>query len=161
MCSFSGRLALAWPAMRCINWAASRRESRRPLLVGNSRPAAFPRCFSQSSSTARASRCTGTQSEPVGEVAHRRIDANHGGLGEALPPEVFEKSLGRRDKSLVLPTMIVELVIESEEALQVAALGAEGGLGVGGDFGHEVDLGVRQACLGRFNDGGNVMGWIF
>jgi hypothetical protein len=57
--------------------------------------------------------------------------------------------------------MILALVIESGEALQVAALGVEGGLGVAGDFGHEVDLGVRQACLGRFNDGGNVMGWIF
>jgi hypothetical protein len=66
--------------------------------------------------------------ELAGEVAHRGVDADEGGLGEVLPPQVFEKGLGHRDESFVRPVIAVELVVEGEEALQVAALRVQGGL---------------------------------
>ena len=61
--------------------------------------------------------------QPAGKVPHRSIDAHHGGLCQPLLLQRFHKGLGHGDKPLVWPIMLVELLVEGEEALQVALLG--------------------------------------
>jgi hypothetical protein len=55
--------------------------------------------------------------------------------------------------------MPVELVIEGEEAVEVAALSIQGGLGLAGHFGDEVEGGeAGETSFGGFDRGWNVMG---
>src|SRR2546421_10925916 len=96
--------------------------------------------------------------EPAGEVAHGGVDADQRGLGETLPPEVFEKGLRHRDEPFLRPVVAAEMVVEGEEAREVAVLGVEGSLGLAGDFGLEVEF--RQVGERRFrglDKGWNVM----
>jgi hypothetical protein len=72
--------------------------------------------------------------EPAGEVAHRGVDADQRGLGEASSPEVFHEGLGDRDEPLLRPVVTIQLLIAGEETVEVAALGIEGGLGLASDF---------------------------
>lgn len=55
--------------------------------------------------------------EPADEVAHRGVDTNQRGLGEALPPEVLQKRLRDQYEPLVRPVVAVEVVIEGQEAV--------------------------------------------
>jgi hypothetical protein len=58
-----------------------------------------------------------------------------------------------------LPVVAAELVVEGEEAVEVAALGVEGGLGLARQFGHEVEgRQVSRAGFGGFDRGRNAMG---
>jgi hypothetical protein len=87
-------------------------------------------------------------------VAYGGIDADQRGLGEALPPEVFQEGLGHRDEPFVRPVVPVDLVVEGEEAVPIATLGVEGSLGLAGHFGDEVELGqVGQRVLDGLDGG--------
>jgi hypothetical protein len=97
--------------------------------------------------------------EPAGNMPHGGIDTDEGGLGEALPPEVFQEGLGHRDEPFLRPLVAVELVIEGEEAVEVTVLGIEGGLRLARHFGRELECGqVRQTFLRGLDKDWNVMG---
>ena len=63
--------------------------------------------------------------QPAGEVPHRGIDAHQRGLRQPLLLQRFQKGFGHGDKPLVRPVMLVERLVEGEEALQVALLGID------------------------------------
>jgi hypothetical protein len=92
-------------------------------------------------------------------VADGGVDADQGGLGEALAPELFQEGLRHRDEPFVRPVVAVKLVIEGEEAVEVAALGVQGGLGLAGDFGRKVERSkICQTVFRGLDEGWNVMG---
>jgi hypothetical protein len=65
---------------------------------------------------------------------------------------MLQEGLGHRDEPFFRPVMAVEVLIEGEEALQVAPLGRQGLLGLPGDFGHQVEGSeVTEAILGGFD----------
>ena len=70
------------------------------------------------------------------------------GLCQPLLLQRFQKGLGHRDKPLIWPIMLVELLVKGEEALQVALFGIYRGSGLAGDLGHEVH--VCQMAEARF-----------
>ena len=81
------------------------------------------------------------------------------GLGEALPPEVLQEGFGHRDKPFLQPVVAVEVVVEGEEAVEVAVLGVESGLRLARHFGREVEH--HQVGERRFRgleEGWHVMG---
>ena len=62
-------------------------------------------------------------------------------------------------RSLQNPVMAVELAVEGEEALEVAARGVERGSQLAGDFRDEVEGGeLGEAGFGGLDEGRNVMG---
>jgi hypothetical protein len=99
--------------------------------------------------------------QPAGEVAHRGVDTHKRGLRQPLPLQRFQECLGHRHKPFLGPVMFVEVLVEGQEALQVAAFGIEGGVGMPGGFGHQVDSGeFHQAVFCLLDMRQNVMGWI-
>ena len=97
--------------------------------------------------------------QPAGKVPHRGIDAHQRGLRQPLLLQRFQKSLRHGDKPLVRPVMLVELLVEGEEALQVAVLRIDGRRGLSGNLGDQVHGGqVTQAVFGRLDMRHNVMG---
>jgi hypothetical protein len=86
-------------------------------------------------------------------------DAHKRGLGQELSPVVFQEGLGHRDEPFVRPVVAVEVMIEGEEALQVAALGVQGGLRLASDFDREIEGGkISKMIFGGLEEGRNVMG---
>jgi hypothetical protein len=97
--------------------------------------------------------------EPAGEMPHGGVDAEQRGLAQALPPKLFQEGFGHGDEPLLRVVMAVELVIEGEEASQIAVLGVQGGPGLAGHFSDQVESGqVCQTRFGGFDGGWNVMG---
>ena len=97
--------------------------------------------------------------QPAGEVPHRGIDAHERGLRQPLLLQRFQERLGHGDEPLVRPVMLVELLVEGEEALQVAPLGIESRLGLPGDLGDQVHVcQVTEAGFGLLEARQNVMG---
>jgi hypothetical protein len=41
--------------------------------------------------------------KPTGEVTHRGVDIHKGSLGQALPAELFQESLGHRHEPFLRP----------------------------------------------------------
>jgi hypothetical protein len=71
----------------------------------------------------------------------------------------LRKVPGHRHKPLLRPAIAVEVMIEGQEAVQVAALGIQGALRLAGGFGDEVECGeIGEMGFGAFNGGWNVMG---
>ena len=68
--------------------------------------------------------------QPARKVAHGGVDTRQRGLRQVLAGQRFQERLGHGDEPRVGPIMVVEVLVEDEEALQVAALGVQGRLRV-------------------------------
>jgi hypothetical protein len=76
-----------------------------------------------------------------------------------LIPLTYQPGTLHAPRSLQNPVMAVELAIEGEEALELAALGVERGWRLAGDFRGEVEGGeLGEAGFGGLDEGQNVMG---
>jgi hypothetical protein len=90
--------------------------------------------------------------KPAGEMPHCGIDPHQRGLRQALALQMRQKRLDHRHEPFRRPGMTVEVVVEAEEALQVAARGIEGGFGLPGDLGHQVERGRVARAVFRVLD---------
>jgi hypothetical protein len=74
--------------------------------------------------------------------------------GPSVPSKVFEEGLDYRDEPFLRHVVAAELVVEGEEAVEVAALGVKGGLGLARHVGREVECGkIRQTVFRGLNEG--------
>ena len=86
--------------------------------------------------------------QPAREVAYGSVNTRQRGLRQLLPLQRFQERLGHRDKPRIWPIMVVEVLVEGQKALEVAAFGVEGGLRMPSRFRHQVDGGeFRQAVF--------------
>src|SRR5262249_5504080 len=99
--------------------------------------------------------------QPAGKVAHGGVDAHQGRLRQLLPLQRLQKGFGHRDEPFLGPIVLVEVLVEAEETLQVAAPSLQGGLRAPGGFSHQVDGSqLDQAVFCPLDMRPNVMGWI-